>query len=197
MIAPTPDGRFTVVTDLGLDAALLYEFENEAFRLAGQGVVKAETGAGPRHFAFSPDGQTAYVINELNSTLDVFAYDGAMFARRQTVSSLPAGFAGTNSCAQVLVAPDGRFVYGSNRGHDSIAIWTVDAEGIVGDVRVVASGGACPRNFALSPDGRWLIAANQDSNNLVVFARDAETGGLRRTDQTIEVDSPVCVIFCD
>jgi 6-phosphogluconolactonase len=197
MIAPTPDGRFMIVTDLGLDATLLYRFDNGALRLTEHGVIEAVIGAGPRHFAFSPDGSTAYVINELNSTLDVFAYDGATFSRRQTLSSLPRDFTGANSCAQVLVAPDGRFVYGSNRGHDSIAIWPIDpSTGVVREARFAASGGACPRNFAMSPDGRWLVAANQESNNLVVFARDAETGALRRSDQQIEIGSPVCVLFC-
>lgn len=198
MIAPTSDGQFVVVTDLGLDATLIYRLDAGGFKLADDGVIKAAIGAGPRHFAFSPDGATVYVINELDSTLDVFGYDSASFGRRQTLSSLPERFVGANSCAQVLVAPDGRFVYGSNRGHDSLAIWPVDlATGLVGPASFVATEGACPRNFAMSPNGRFVVVANQDSNSLVVFSREPDSGALRRAGEPIEVGSPVCVTFCE
>lgn len=197
-IAPTPDGRRIVVTDLGLDATMLYEFANGRFWLADGGVALAAVGAGPRHFAFSPNGRTAYVINELNSTLDVFDYVDATLLHRQTVSSLPADFKGENSCAEVVVSADGRFVYGSNRGHDSIAIWPVDRiTGDVGAASFVASGGACPRNFAISPSGRWVVVANQDSDNLVTFSRDQEYGGLERSGDPVRIQSPVCIVFRD
>lgn len=196
MIAPTPDGKFIMVTDLGLDATLLYRLDHGKLTLIENATALANVGAGPRHFAFSPDGATAYVINELDSTLDVFAYADGELTRRQTISSLPDGFTGKNSCAQVLVSRDGRFVYGSNRGHDSIAIWPVDrASGEVGAATFVASGGKAPRNFAIDPSGRWLITAHEHSNNMFVFARDAETGALQRTDQEIEIHAPVCIVF--
>jgi 6-phosphogluconolactonase len=196
MIAPTPDGNFIMVTDLGLDATLLYRLQNGKFSLRDDATALAKIGAGPRHFAFSPDGATAYVINELDSTLDVFAYSDGVLSRRQTISSLPDGFKGRSSCAQVLVSDDGRFVYGSNRGHDSIATWPVrQPTGEVGAPNFVPSGGKTPRNFAIDPSGRWLITAHQDSNNLFVFARDKTTGGLTRTDHEIEVHAPVCVVF--
>ena len=196
MIAPTPDGQYIMVTDLGLDATLLYRLCDGVLTLAEGATALAKIGAGPRHFAFSPDGKTAYVINELDSTLDVFAYADGRLTRKQTISSLPDDFTGSNSTAQVLVAADGRFVYGSNRGHDSIAIWPVDqATGLAGDPTWIPSGGRTPRNFAIDPSGRWLITAHQSSNNVFVFARDVETGQLTRTAQELAIDAPVCIVF--
>lgn len=196
MIAPTPDGAYIMVTDLGLDATLLYRLSDGILTLDDGATALAKVGAGPRHFAFSPDGRTAYVINELDSTLDVFAYAGGRLRRRQTISSLPEDFSGTNSTAQVLVSPDGRFIYGSNRGHDSIAIWPVDqSAGAVCAPTWTPSGGQTPRNFAIDPSGRWLITANQDSNSVFVFASDAETGQLTNTGQELAIQAPVCIVF--
>lgn len=200
MIAATPDGSAVLVTDLGLDATLTYRFDSNAgtLSLAENGIAPANVGAGPRHFAFSPDGTTVYVINELNSTLDVFGAASGVLDHRQTMTSLPENYKGENSCAQVLVSPGGRFVYGSNRGHDSIAIWAVDRDtSDVGKPSFVPTGGKNPRNFAISPSGDWFIAANQSSGNALVFRRDSESGGLTHTGQTIEIPAPVCVLFCD
>lgn len=198
MIAPAPDSRVIVVTDLGLDATLLYRFDRGKLTLSENGIVEAAVGAGPRHFAFSSDGKTAYVINELNSTLDAFDYEDGKLVHRQTVSTLPGGYVGESSCAQVLVVPDGRFVYGSNRGHDSLAIWLVDAAtGRLSNAEFVSTGGACPRNFSISPSGKWLIVANQESGDVHVFARDASTGALTPAGEPADIAAPVCVLFCE
>ena len=196
MIAATPDGAFVMVTDLGLDATLVCRIENGTFSLVEEATALAKGGAGPRHFAFSPDGKIVYIINELDSTLDRFAYSNGRLTWKQSVSTLPDDFSGENSCAHVVVSSDGRFVYGSNRGHDSIAIFPVEgAAGELGPASFVASGGRTPRGFAIDPSGRWLLAANQSSNNMFVFARDHESGGLTPTGQEIELPAPVCIVF--
>lgn len=204
MIAPSPDGNFILATDLGLDRVFVYRLDPTSGDLSQHEAgadASALPGAGPRHFAFAPDGRTAYVINELNSTLTAYDWDAAngTLNARQTVSSLPAGVdAADNTTAQVVVAPDGRFVYGSNRGHDSIAIWSVAAGS--GDLALIGhapTGGRTPRNFALDLSGQWLLAANQDSNTVVTFRRDAATGGLTATGDMVEIPSPVCIVFAE
>jgi 6-phosphogluconolactonase len=202
MIASTPDGHYVLATDLGTDQILVYRLEAATGQLlpndTGPAVAAAEPGAGPRHFAFAPNGRVVYVINELASTLTVFAYDGACgeLIPLQTVTTLPAGFTGESWCAHVAVSPDGRFVYGSNRGHDSIAIWAVDdASGKVTPVWHEPTQGKVPRNFALDPTGAWLLAANQESDSIVVFRRDAETGKLAAAGEALAIPSPVCVVF--
>lgn len=202
MVAPTSDGRLVVVSDLGIDQLVLYRLNAESGQLVpnepGAAFVRANPGAGPRHFAFSPDGRFLYAINELDSTLTVFAYDGeeGELTTLQTVSTLPAGFTGENDCAHVAVSTDGRFVYGSNRGHDSIAIWRVDGEsGMVSLVRHEPTGGKTPRNFALAPGGKWLLAANQDTHSIVTFRRDEETGELTASGAAVETPSPVAILF--
>jgi 6-phosphogluconolactonase len=202
MIAPTPDGQFVLVSDLGTDQVVIYRLDGETGHLAaneqGTLALAEEPGAGPRHFAFAPGGRALYVINELASTLSVYAYDGdrGELRRLQTVSTLPEGYDGENSCAHVAVSPDGRFVYGSNRGHDSIAIWEVDTT--TGTVRLVgheSTRGKTPRNFNLDPSGTWLLAANQDSDTVVTFRRDQESGGLAATAAVTPAASPVAILF--
>lgn len=202
MIAPVPDGRLVLATDLGTDRILVYRLDAETGRLApndrGPEYAAAAPGAGPRHFAFAPDGRSLYVINELASTLTVHVYDGERGAlrARQTVSTLPEGFDGENTCAHVAVSPDGRFVYGSNRGHDSIAIWAVDrASGEVMLVGHEPTRGEQPRNFALDPTGAWLLVANQGTGTIVAFRRDPESGMLTAAGRVTEAPSPVAVIF--
>ena len=155
-------------------------------------------GSGPRHLAFDPDGAHAYVINEMTSTISVFKHDadtGALTAV-QTLSTLPANFKGNNSTAEIFVHPNGRFVYGSNRGHDSIAIFAVDEQsGQLKPIGHASTGGKTPRNFAIDPSGMWLIAANQDTNNFTVLKIDPKTGGLKPTGQSVAVGMPVCVVF--
>lgn len=199
-INPSVDGRFAYAADLGTDKLYTYRVDTAAGTLAPAepAAVSLAPGSGPRHLALSRDGRRAYVINELANTLTTFAVDtqtGAMTAL-QTVPALPADFTGANTTAEVAVHPNGRFVYGSNRGHDSIAVFKVDpADGTLTFVERVSTQGRNPRNFAIDPTGRWLIAANQEGNNLVIFAVDADTGRLTPTGQTVELGTPVCVRF--
>jgi 6-phosphogluconolactonase len=202
MIGATPDGRYVLATDLGADRIVIYQLDTATGQLvpndSGPAFAATEPGAGPRHFAFAPNGRVVYVINELASTLTVFAYDGERgeLRPRHTVSTLPDGFAGESWCAHVAVSPDGRFVYGSNRGHDSIAIWAADeASGEVAFVGHESTRGQTPRNFALDPTATWLLAANQDSDTVVTFRRDPEAGTLTATGQVAEIPSPVAVLF--
>lgn len=199
MIASTPDGRQVYAIDLGADRVFGYTLDattGELTAVPGAGSA-AEPGAGPRHFAFSPDGGTVYVINELNSTLTRYARDAesGRLDARETVSTLPEGFDGENSCAQVVASPDGRFVYGSNRGHHSIAVWSVGEDGALTPIGHVSSGGKTPRNFNLDPSGQWLLAANQDSDTVVVMRRDAETGLAEEPGTAYTMPSPCCLVF--
>lgn len=202
MISPSPDGRYVLVTDLGTDEITAYQFDgkNGLFGRSEETHTAAPlaAGAGPRHFAFSPDGETVYVINELDSTLAVFHFDSGTGAMRplQTISTLPKDFSELNYPAQVLVSADGRFVYGSNRLHDSIVVWKIkEQDGTVSTVGHTPTQGAFPRNFAFAPGEKWAIVANQNSNSLVIFARDAETGQLSQHGAPVDVHSPVAALF--
>jgi len=195
-----PAGKFVVADDLGLDKIFVFRFDPARGVLTANDPPAVETakGAGPRHLAFHPNGKWAYNINELNSTINAYAWDGerGVLTELQSLSTLPADFHGKNSCAEVQVHPSGRFVYGSNRGNDSIAIFRIDSEtGKLTPAGHTPVGGKTPRNFALDPSGNWLLAANQDSGNVVVFKVDAETGELKPNGQTIKVGAPVCVTF--
>jgi 6-phosphogluconolactonase len=188
--------RFAFAADLGLDKLLVYRFDAKSGGLTAHEPAKLAPGSGPRHFAFHPGGAHAYVINELTSTITAFAYDAAKGAlsELQTVSTLPSGFEGRNSTAEVVVRPDGRFVYGSNRGHDSIAIFRVDP----GSGKLTAAGhqatlGKTPRNFAIDPTGSFLLAANQNSDSVAVFRIDASSGGLEPIGSPLSVPRPVCL----
>jgi 6-phosphogluconolactonase len=194
------DGHFAFAADLGNDQVYTYRVDTSAATLtpASPASVAIEPGSGPRHLAFSPDGHHAYLINELSNTITTFAVDAQTGALKtlQTVPTLPADFSGKNTTAEVVVHPSGRFVYGSNRGHDSIAVFAVDATtGTLSFVEHVSTQGRTPRNFTLSPDGRWLIAANQDGDSLVVYSVDAATGRLTATGQKLTLGAPVCVRF--
>jgi len=198
----SPDNRFAFVCDLGLDRVFSYRLDPPRAALAANDPPYAvlPPGSGPRHSKFSPDGRFFYVVNEIGSSVSVFAYDperGAL-ALRQTLSALPRDFTGTNASAEIRIRPDGRFVYASNRGHDSLAVFARDPErGTLAPVEVVPCGGKYPRNFNLSPDGRWLLCANRDSNTITVFRVDPATGHLALTAATAHVGQPVCVLFCD
>lgn len=197
MIAPSPDGRFVYVTDLGLDQIIRYRLDTETGVLVEPLATVVTPGMGPRHFAFSPDGTSMVVIGELDATLVSFAIgeDGALTAV-SSVSTLPEDFTGRQSCAHVLFSPDGRFVYGSNRGHDSIAVSAFDPSTRDLDiVEIVPTGGKEPRNFILDPSGNWLLAANQMSDSITVFRRDTETGKLSATDHRIDSPTPVALLF--
>ncbi len=199
-IRVSPDNRFVLVADLGLDQVLVYRFDARLGTLAPHDppAAKVQPGAGPRHFSFHPSAKFAYVINEMNSTVTAFQYDAQAGTLRslQTVSTLPDGFEGNNSTAELQVSADGRYLYGSNRGHNSLAVFAIDqATGTLTPIQHQPTGGRTPRNFALTPDGRFLLAANQDTNNVVVFQVDRETGKLAPTNHSIQVSAPVCVVF--
>jgi 6-phosphogluconolactonase len=196
----SPDGRFVIVCDLGLDRIFTYQLDAARAVLtpATPPFVVTPPGSGPRHFAFGRDGRRAYAVTEMGST--VIAYDYApvtgALTQTQVISTLPPGFAGASTGAEICVHPSGRFVYASNRGHDSIAVLAVEeATGRLSLVEVVACGGKNPRNFALTPDGQWLLCANQNSNSLTVLKIDGLTGRLTLTRQTAAVPLPVCLLF--
>lgn len=194
------DNRFAVAADLGLDKVLIYRFESETGKLTPHepSSVSVRPGGGPRHFTFHPGGRFAYANNEITSTLTAFAYDAGrgVLEEIHTVSTLPDDVHGDNSTAEVRVHPNGRFVYVSNRGHNSIAIFAVDrASGRLSPAGHEPTRGEIPRNFNLDPTGRYLLAANQNTHNVVVFRIDEKTGQLQATGSEIAVPSPVCVRF--
>ena len=192
--------RFAFAPDLGTDYVVAYRFEADSGRLVPNDAasVAASPGAGPRHFDFHPHGRFAYAINELDSTVTAYDYDAdeGTLAQIHTVSTLPDDFGGDTTCADVHVSPDGRFLYGSNRGHDSIARFSVDQ----GTGRLTATGhtstqGETPRNFGIDPTGEFLLAANQDSDTIVTFRIDAESGDLVQACPAAHVPMPTCVKF--
>ena len=198
----SPDNRFVIVADLGVDRVYSYALDVAAAKLAPANppFVATEPGAGPRHFKFGKDGKHGYVINELNSTITVFNYDASRgaLAPRQSVSTLPTDFTGQSTTAEVRVHPNGKFLYGSNRGHDSISVFAIEqTSGELRRIEIVKSGGKTPRNFALSPDGKWLVCGHQDTPLLTVFRVDETTGRLSPTSHTANVPSCVCVLFVD
>jgi 6-phosphogluconolactonase len=199
-VTVSPDNRHVLVADLGLDRVYTYALDDDPTALtpAQPPFVATAAGAGPRHSAFGADGRHVYVINELNSTIDVHAFDSAHGALtlRQTVSTLPADFTGENIPAEIRVHPNGRFAYGSTRGHDSIASFAIDAaSGRLTCIGFTPTGGRNPRNFALSPDGAWLVCGHQDTPRVTVFRLDPATGQLAPTDHFAEVPAVVCVLF--
>jgi 6-phosphogluconolactonase len=199
-VVVAPDNRFVLAADLGLDRVLTYRLDPAAGGLAaGDPPFSAiAPGSGPRHLAFRPDGKFVYVLAEIVSKVIAFRYDagrGSM-AELQAVSTLPEGFSGDNSGAEIATHPGSRFVYTSNRGHDSIAIFRIDAgNGTLTPAGHVSTQGKTPRNFAIDPSGRFLVAANQNSGTLVIFRIDQQTGGLTRVGTPVQNPSPVSVVF--
>ena len=186
------------MADLGLDKIMIYQLDSTNGRLTphDESWVKVRAGAGPRHFTFHPNSRYAYAINELGSTLTAFAYDAAHGGLKeiQSVPCLPADFAGTSHCADIHVSPSGKFVYGSNRGHDSIVIFEVDnGTGMLTYVGHEPTQGKNPRNFVIDPTGHFLLAANQNSDSIVTFQIDEKTGKPMPTGHVTEVPKPVCL----
>ena len=208
-IEATAHNQFVYVADLGLDRVLIFKFDATSGSLTPAEPLTAKApplnplsatlhpGAGPRHAAFAPGGKFMYVLGELQSTVTVFANDAeGAYRTVQQISTLPKGFAGRNDAAEIAVHPNGKFLYASNRGHESIAIFAIDARnGTLTFVAHVLTGGKEPRNFAIDPSGQYLLAENQLSNNIVVFKIDPATGGLTPTGQVVEVPSPVDLAF--
>jgi len=196
----SPDEHFAFVDDLGLDELLVYKFDKNKGSLKPNNppFAKLDAGAGPRHFALHPSGQYAYVISELASTVTAFAVasKAGTVNRLQTISTLPDGFKGENDDAEIEVHPSGKFLYASNRGHDSITVFSIDPDkGTLALVEHASTLGKEPRNFAIDPTGTLLFAENQNSNNIVVFRIDQKTGKLTATGKTLEVGQPVCIKF--
>jgi len=196
----SPDGRFALVADLGLDRVVIYRFDAARGTIAPNAPPFAalKPGAGPRHFVFHPSAQFVYVINELNGTVSAFAYGAAQGSLKeiQTITTLPEGFRGSNSCAEIRVHLNGQFLYGSNRGHDSIVVYRIDT--VTGRLRLLEHETAnikTPRNFNIDPTGCFCIVANQGTDSIVVFRIDQASGCLHPTGQKISVGKPVCIRF--
>lgn len=190
--------RHAYSCDLGTDRIMIYSFDSKKGKLTAnqQPFVQTKPGAGPRHLTFHPSGRYAYVINELDATVTSFRCDSAKgtLKETQTVHTLPEGFSGMNTTADIHVSPSGKFLYGSNRGHDSIVVFEIDdGTGKLRFIEHTPTGGKTPRNFALDPTGAFLLAANQESDTIVTFRIDQATGRLKPTNYVTEVPSPVCL----
>ena len=193
--------RFAVACDLGADKVFIYKFNKRTGKLtpnSSQAFFSARPGAGPRHFAFHSNGRNAFVINELHSSVTSLAYDErrGVLNEIHTTSTLPHNWVGENTCADIHISPNGRFVYGSNRGHDSIVCFSLDDP--TGKLSLVAhtpTGGRTPRNFAIDPTGNFLLAANQNSDSICTFQIDPRSGRLTQIGNSISIPSPVCVRF--
>jgi len=195
-----PANRFALACDLGLDQVLVYHLDPAKAALVANDppFASIKPGSGPRHIVFHSSGRFAFLISEISSTLTVFAYDAKRGELKavQTISTLPETFVGKSACAEVQVHPSGKFVYGSNRGHDSITVFGFDPKaGQLTCLQYQLTQGKTPRHFALDPTGKWLLAENQESDSVVVFSVDAETGRLKPTEQRISVGAPVCAVF--
>jgi len=191
--------EFLLGADLGTDHVWSYRFRAPTGAASANDPPAASLppGAGPRHLAWHPNGRWLFSVNELTSTVTAFAWDAATgrLTPQATVSTLPDGFAGPNATAEIAVHPNGRFLYASNRGHDSIAVFRIGETGSLQRIGIEPTRGRTPRHFALSPDGRWLIAANQESNSLAVFRLDPATGALTAVGALVRAETPVCVLF--
>jgi 6-phosphogluconolactonase len=199
-IETSPDNRFALVADLGLDEVLVYKFDFATGTLAPNepAFARLKAGSGPRHAVFFQKGKFVFAVSELASTATSFAYDMKRGTLKEigTASTLPPGFSGRNDVAEVAVHPNGKFLYVSNRGSDSIAILSLDpGSRTLTPTGGIPTGGKEPRHFAIDPSGKYLLAENQHSNNIVVFKIDAATGGLTPTGQVVEVPSPVDLTF--
>jgi len=199
-VTVSPDNRFVLAADLGLDRVFTYRIDPAAGGLApgNPPFASIAPGSGPRHLAFRPDGKFVYALSEMLSNVVALRYDAARgtMAALQTVSTLPEGFSGENSGAEIAAHPGSKFLYASNRGHDSIAGFRIHpADGTLTALDRVSTQGKTPRGFAIDPTGRFLIAANQNSGTVVVFRIDQETGALTATGTTLQVPSPVSLVF--
>jgi 6-phosphogluconolactonase len=196
----SPDNRFVLAADLGLDQILIYRLDPNSGTLAphSPAYAKVAPGSGPRHLVFSKDGKFFYVLNEMFCTVTVFAYDAARgsMAEMQTLSTLAGPFQDEKTAAEIALDPSGSFLYASTRGPDTVAVFAVDlAKGTLTAAGRFSTGGKTPRHFAIDPSGAYLLAANQDSGNIVEFRIDPKTGGLSPTGAVLALGAPVCVVF--
>lgn len=191
--------QYALAADLGSDKVRLFRFNGTAGTLTTattQAAFSTKPGAGPRHFAFHPNGRLVFVINELNSTLTTLAFSASAgtLTEVSTVSTLPSGYTGTSYCAEVRVSPDGRFVYGSNRGHNSLVVFAIGSTGGLTLVQHISTQGAWPRDFILDPTGAYVLVANQNSNNVATFKRDATTGKLSVLGTPLTLSAPTSLL---
>jgi 6-phosphogluconolactonase len=207
-IGVSPDNRYVIVSDLGIDQVLIFHFDKKSGMLSPPGPPSTAVypGGGPRHFTFDPSGKFGYQLSEMSGIVDVFSWDPTKgtLTTVQRVHTVPHNFFGGNHSAEIEIHPSGRFLYESNRrtqgetvrGPDTIGVFAIDQKnGTLSRVEEVLSGGTMPRNFALDPTGNYLLSANQLSNNIVVFKIDSSTGRLTKTGNEIQVDTPVCIKF--
>jgi 6-phosphogluconolactonase len=198
-IVVSPDNKYAFAADLGTDQVLCYRLDPAAAKLTPNKppFARAPAGAGPRHLTFHPHGKRVYVINELLNSVSVFDYDAdaGTLAEKQTISTLPDDFKGTSYCADVKVTPDGRYLYGTNRGHDSIAAYRIADDGRLSLVAIEPSLGKGPQNLALTPDGKWLLCANMPGDNVAVFGIDSKTGRLKAAGEPVKQPSPSCIML--
>ncbi len=198
-IVVSPDNHFAFAADLGLDQVLGYRLDTATAKLEPNqpSFVRTPPGAGPRHLTFHPNGKRMYVINELANSVTMFDYvpESGMLTKRQTISTLPDDFDGTSYCADVKITPNGRFLYGTNRGHDSLAAYKIGDDGRLTLIGITPSLGKGPQNLAIMPDGRLLLCANMPGNNVAVFRIDQDTGGLKSVGEPVAMPKPSCIML--
>ncbi len=197
-IVVSPDNRFVLSADLGIDQILISKLDATAAKLTpneAQPFVKMTPASGPRHLTFHPNGKRVYVINELSNTVTFFDYaaDAGTLTERQTIPTLPADFTGKSYCADLKITPDGNFLYGTNRGHDSIAAYRIADDGKLTLLAIHPSLGKGPQNLLITPDGQWLLCANMPGNSVIVFRIDPKTGGLTATGDPVAMPMPSCI----
>jgi 6-phosphogluconolactonase len=191
--------RFAIACDLGADKVFNYKFDDKSGKLElnqSQNFYQPKAGAGPRHFTFHQSGKFAFLINELDCTITSLAVDeeSGVLTEVQTVPTLPKGFSGANTCADIHISPNGKFLYGSNRGHDSLVVYKIDEKtGSLSYVEHASTGGKTPRNFTIAPNGKFLLAANQNSDSIKVFKINEKSGKLTATVNSATVSTPVCL----
>jgi 6-phosphogluconolactonase len=198
-IVISPDNKFAFSADLGIDKIMIYQLEAATARLTPNDPASADLppGSGPRHLTFHPNGKFLYAINEMGNTVSVFAYDSTKgtLTDLQITSTIPDSFEGVTHTADLKITPDGKFLYGTNRGHDTIASYQIGDEGKLTLLKIVPSLGKGPQNLAITPDGGHLICANMPGNNVVVFKIDSESGDLTSVGEPIEIPKPVCIMI--
>ncbi len=197
-IVISPDNRFVLAADLGVDKILNYELDAETAKMkpnATQPSAGLPPGSGPRHLIFHPNGKRVYVINELKNTVTFcdYATDTGVLTQQQTISTVPEDFTGVSHTADLKITPDGRFLYGTNRGHDSIAIFRIADNGQLSLVSIEPSLGKGPQNLLITPDGRWLLCANMPGDNVAIFAIDGKTGALKSAGDPVAIPMPSCI----
>lgn len=197
----SPDNRFAFAADLGIDRIMCYRLDAETAKITPntQPFVRTPPGGGPRHLTFHPNGKHVYVINELANSVTMYDYltETGMLIEQQTISTIPEDFDGTTHTADVKITPDGRFLYGTNRGHDTIAAYSIADDGRLTLIDIIPSLGKGPQNLAITADGKHLICANMPGNNVAVFRIDTEQGGLTSVGEPVEMPMPSCVMLVE